>query len=36
MAEIRRMRECDLDAVVAMEQLIFSEPWSRRDRKSVV
>ena len=30
MAEIRRMRECDLDAVAAMEQLIFSEPWSRR------
>ncbi len=30
MAEIRRMRECDLAAVAAMEQLIFSEPWSRR------
>ncbi len=30
MAKIRRMQECDLDQVAALEQLIFSEPWSRR------
>ncbi len=28
--EIRRMEECDLDQVAAIEQEIFSDPWSRK------
>lgn len=30
MIEIRRMQERDLDQVAMLENLIFSEPWSRR------
>lgn len=28
--EIRRMLECDLDQVAAIERDIFSDPWSRK------